>query len=205
MSCLSVSLDEYRKTIEKDGALARRFQPIMVSEPTLEQTITILRGLKPRYSSHHGVEISDSALVAAARFSDRYISDRFLPDKAVDLVDEAASALRLQLESKPDELEALERRLITLQIELESLRNDKDSISAERRQAIEAAIKDAEQQIRDTEQQWKEEKNKMSAVKETRVQLERAKQDYQEAKLKGEWARAAELEYATIPALEVRL
>jgi ATP-dependent Clp protease ATP-binding subunit ClpB len=175
----------------------------VVEEPTVEQTITILRGLKPRYSSHHGVEIADSALVAAARYSDRYITDRFLPDKAIDLIDEAASALRLQLESKPDELEALERRLITLQIELESLRNDKDAISIERRESIQDSIKTTENQAREMEKLWREEKDKMLSVKETRMQLEQAKQDYQDAKLKGEWAKAAELEYATIPMLEV--
>lgn len=158
------TLDEYRKTIEKDAALARRFQPILVQEPTVEQTITILRGLKPRYSSHHGVEISDSALVAAARYSDRYISDRFLPDKAIDLIDEAASSLRLQLESKPDELEALERRLITLQIELESLRNDSDTVSRERKEAIESEIESTKAQAKEMEKVWREERDKIQEV-----------------------------------------
>ena len=133
--------DEYRKTIGKDAALERRFQPVQIDEPTVESTISILRGLKPRYEVHHGVEISDAALVTAAVYSSRYISDRYLPDKAIDLVDEAASALRLAQESKPDELEALDREIMTLQIELESLKNESDIFSVERRNKVEDTLK----------------------------------------------------------------
>lgn len=199
------TLDEYRKTIEKDAALARRFQPIIVQEPTVEQTITILRGLKAKYSSHHGVEIADSALVSAARYSDRYISDRYLPDKAIDLIDEAASSLRLSLESKPDELEALERRLITLQIELESLRNDNDSIAKERKATIDQQIQATQEQAREMEQIWRNERARMQEIKDIRIQLEQAKQRYSEAKLAGKWTEAAELEYAVIPQLEGKI
>lgn len=167
--------------------------------------VTILRGLKPRYSSHHGVEISDSALVAAARYSDRYISDRYLPDKAIDLIDEAASSLRLQLESKPDELEALERRLITLQIELESLRNESDTMARERKETIDQEIKDVRAQADEMEKLWRDEQSKMQEIKNVRLELERAKQSYIEAKLNGNWGLAAELEYATIPSLEAKI
>ncbi len=132
--------DEYRKTIAKDAALERRFQPVQIDEPTVEATISILRGLKGRYEVHHGVEISDAALVTAAVYSARYIADRFLPDKAIDLIDEAASALRLAQESKPDELEALDREIMTLQIELESLKNESDIFSVERRQKVETDL-----------------------------------------------------------------
>lgn len=132
--------DEYRKTIGKDAALERRFQPVSIDEPTVGSTISILRGLKPRYEVHHGVEISDGALVTAAVYGARYVSDRFLPDKAIDLVDEAASALRLAQESKPDELEALDRDIMTLQIELESLKNETDIFSVERRKKVEADL-----------------------------------------------------------------
>lgn len=138
---VTCSADEYRKTIGKDAALERRFQPVQIDEPTVESTISILRGLKPRYEVHHGVEISDAALVTAAVYSSRYISDRYLPDKAIDLVDEAASALRLAQESKPDELEALDREIMTLQIELESLKNESDVFSVERRNKVEDNLK----------------------------------------------------------------
>lgn len=201
----ATTLDEYRRYIEKDAALARRFQPIIVQEPTVEETITILRGLKPRYSSHHGVEVSDAAIVSAARLSDRYISERFLPDKAVDVLDEACAALRLQLESKPDELEALERRAITLQIELESLKSETDTVTKERRNDIEDRLKSTQAEISRLEAIWRDEKAKVQEIRDVRHQIEEAKIAYQDAKLKGDWAKAAELEYATIPALQQRL
>lgn len=151
------------------------------------------------------MEISDSALVSAARYSDRYISDRYLPDKAIDLIDEAASSLRLSLESKPDELEALERRLITLQIELESLRNDNDSIAKERKATIEQQIQSTQDQAKEMEKIWRDERAKMQEIKDVRIQLEQAKQRYSDAKLAGRWSEAAELEYAVIPQLEAKI
>lgn len=156
--CLKVTnicaADEYRKTIGKDAALERRFQPVSIDEPTVESTISILRGIKPRYEVHHGVEISDAALVTAAVYGARYISDRFLPDKAIDLVDEAASALRLAQESKPDELEKLDREIMTLQIELESLKNESDVFSEERRTKVEADLNEKRKQASELTGIW---------------------------------------------------
>lgn len=147
--------DEYRKTISKDAALERRFQPVQIDEPTIESTISILRGLKPRYEVHHGVGISDGALVTAAVYSARYISERFLPDKAIDLVDEAASALRLAQESKPDELEALDREIMTLQIELESLKNESDVFSVERRNSVEDTLQKKRKEAENLSSLWR--------------------------------------------------
>lgn len=148
--------DEYRKTIAKDAALERRFQPVAIEQPSVEATISILRGLKPRYEVHHGVEISDGALVTAAVYSDRYVSDRFLPDKAIDLVDEAASSLRLAQESKPDELERLERQIMTLQIELESLKNETDVFSLERKQSVDKELAEKRKEADRLTSVWQE-------------------------------------------------
>lgn len=156
--CGATTLKEYRNYIEKDAALARRFQPVMVNEPTVEDTISILRGLKERYEVHHGVRITDAALVSAAVYSNRYISDRNLPDKAIDLVDEACSALRLQQESKPDSIQELERQIMTIQIELESLKNEKDRISIDRRDKLEQTLAEKKKEVADLTEIWQKEK-----------------------------------------------
>ena len=156
--CGATTLKEYRNYIEKDAALARRFQPVMVNEPTVEDTISILRGLKERYEVHHGVRITDAALVSAAVYSNRYISDRNLPDKAIDLVDEACSALRLQQESKPDSIQELERQIMTIQIELESLKNEKDRISIDRRDKLEQTLAEKKKEVADLTEVWQKEK-----------------------------------------------
>jgi len=156
--CGATTLKEYRNYIEKDAALARRFQPVMVNEPTVEDTISILRGLKERYEVHHGVRITDAALVSAAVYSNRYISDRNLPDKAIDLVDEACSALRLQQESKPDSIQELERQIMTIQIELESLKNEKDRISIDRRDKLEQTVAEKKKEVADLTEVWQKEK-----------------------------------------------
>ncbi|KAI0716580.1 P-loop containing nucleoside triphosphate hydrolase protein [Earliella scabrosa] len=197
--------DEYRKTIGKDAALERRFQPVQIDEPTVEATISILRGLKPRYEVHHGVGISDSALVTAAVYSSRYISDRFLPDKAIDLVDEAASALRLAQESKPDELEALDREIMTLEIERESLKNETDVFSVERRQKVEATLKDKQEQREQLTQVWQAERARLDKIKDLKERLEDAKRELEIAQRQGQYERASRLRFATIPELEKQL
>ncbi|THH33517.1 hypothetical protein EUX98_g668 [Antrodiella citrinella] len=197
--------DEYRKTIGKDAALERRFQPVTIEEPTVESTISILRGLKSRYEVHHGVEISDSALVTAAVYGARYISDRFLPDKAIDLVDEAASALRLAQESKPDELEALDRDIMTLQIELESLKNETDVFSVERRGAVEDQLKSKRSEAEQLTSIWKAERDRLDHVKDLKQRLEDAKYELEVAQRQGHYDRASQLRYSTIPDLERQL
>ncbi|KAH8102550.1 P-loop containing nucleoside triphosphate hydrolase protein [Cristinia sonorae] len=197
--------DEYRKTIGKDAALERRFQPVTIEEPTVESTISILRGLKPRYEVHHGVEISDSALVTAAVYGARYISDRFLPDKAIDLVDEAASALRLAQESKPDELEALDRDIMTLQIELESLKNETDVFSIERRNNVEQQLQAKRQEAEKLTSIWQAERNRLDHLKDLKQRLEDAKHELEVAQRQGQFERASQLRYATIPELERQL
>ncbi|KAL4241664.1 ATP-dependent Clp protease/Chaperone ClpA/ClpB [Abortiporus biennis] len=197
--------DEYRKTIGKDAALERRFQPVTIDEPTVESTISILRGLKPRYEVHHGVEISDGALVTAAVYSARYISDRFLPDKAIDLVDEAASALRLAQESKPDELQALDRAIMTLEIELESLKNESDVFSVERRRKVEEDLKSKRDEAAQLTSIWQAEREKLQRVKEVKQQLEDAKYELEVAQRQGQYDRASRLRYSTIPELERQL
>ncbi|TDL26495.1 P-loop containing nucleoside triphosphate hydrolase protein [Rickenella mellea] len=197
--------DEYRKTIGKDAALERRFQPVKIDEPTVESTISILRGLKPRYEVHHGVEISDAALVTAAVYGARYISDRYLPDKAIDLVDEAASSLRLAQESKPDELEALDREIMTLQIELESLRNESDVFSQERRKEVEAKLEANRQQGSELEIIWQAERSRIERIKDTKQRLENAKHELDVAQREGQFERASRLRYSTIPELQVLL
>ncbi|KAK7694949.1 hypothetical protein QCA50_002137 [Cerrena zonata] len=197
--------DEYRKTIGKDAALERRFQPVSIEEPTVASTISILRGLKPRYEVHHGVEISDSALVTAAVYGARYISERFLPDKAIDLVDEAASALRLAQESKPDELESLEREIMTLQIEAESLKNESDVFSVERRNKIEQDLKTKREEAEKLTEIWQAERTRIDRIKDVKERLEMAKHELEVALRQGQLERASRLRYATIPDLERQL
>ncbi|KII86098.1 hypothetical protein PLICRDRAFT_165795 [Plicaturopsis crispa FD-325 SS-3] len=197
--------DEYRKTIGKDAALERRFQPVTIDEPSVESTISILRGLKPRYEVHHGVEIADGALVTAALYSARYISDRFLPDKAIDLVDEAASALRLAQESKPDKLQDLERELMTLEIERESLRKETDELSVERRKEVDAAIVRKKEQAAEVTAVWQAERTKLERIKDTKKKLEDAKYALEVAQRQGQYEEASRLRFATIPELESQL
>ncbi|KAF8909848.1 P-loop containing nucleoside triphosphate hydrolase protein [Mucidula mucida] len=197
--------DEYRKTIAKDAALERRFQPVQIDEPTVEATISILRGLKGRYEVHHGVEISDAALVTAAVYSARYIADRFLPDKAIDLVDEAASALRLAQESKPDELEALDREIMTLQIELESLKNESDIFSVERRQKVETDLAAKRDEASRLTAIWQEERTRLDRIKDLKERLEDAKHQLEVAQRQGRFELASRLRFSTIPELERQL
>ncbi|THU87995.1 P-loop containing nucleoside triphosphate hydrolase protein [Dendrothele bispora CBS 962.96] len=197
--------DEYRKTIGKDAALERRFQPVSIDEPTVESTISILRGIKPRYEVHHGVEISDSALVTAAVYSARYISDRYLPDKAIDLVDEAASALRLAQESKPDELEALDREIMTMQIELESLKNESDIFSVERREKVEADLKKKKEEAQAMTEIWQAERQRLDKIKDLKERLEESKHQLEVAQRQGQYELASRLRFATIPELERQL
>ncbi|KAI0760844.1 P-loop containing nucleoside triphosphate hydrolase protein [Irpex lacteus] len=197
--------DEYRKTIGKDAALERRFQPVQIDEPTVESTISILRGLKPRYEVHHGVEISDAALVTAAVYSSRYISDRYLPDKAIDLVDEAASALRLAQESKPDELEALDREIMTLQIELESLKNESDVFSVERRNKVEDNLKAKREEADRLTAIWQAERTRLQQIKDLKERLEEAKYELEVAQRQGQYEKASRLRFSTIPELEKQL
>ncbi|KAF8886289.1 P-loop containing nucleoside triphosphate hydrolase protein [Infundibulicybe gibba] len=197
--------DEYRKTIGKDAALERRFQPVQIEEPTVESTISILRGLKARYEVHHGVEISDGALVTAAVYGARYISDRFLPDKAIDLVDEAASSLRLAQESKPDELEALDREIVTLQIELESLKRESDVFSLERRSKVEEDLKSRKTEAEKLTSLWQAERARLDRVKDVKKRLEEAKHELEVAQRQGQYDVASRLRFATIPELEGQL
>ncbi|KAF9038696.1 P-loop containing nucleoside triphosphate hydrolase protein [Panaeolus papilionaceus] len=197
--------DEYRKNIAKDAALERRFQPVTIDEPTVASTISILRGLKPRYEVHHGVEISDGALVTAAVYSARYISDRFLPDKAIDLVDEAASSLRLAQESKPPELEALDRDIMTLQIELESLKKETDVFSVERRTNVEQELLMKRQEAEKLGDIWQAERARLSKIKDTKKKLEEAKYQLEVAQRQGQYEVASRLRFATIPELENQL
>lgn len=197
--------EEYRKTIGKDAALERRFQPVTIDEPNLEATISILRGLKPRYEVHHGVEISDGALVTSAVYGARYVTDRYLPDKAIDLVDEAASALRLAQESKPDELEALDRQIVTLQIELESLKNETDVFSVERRNKVEAELTQKRGEAEALTGVWKAERARLERIKDIKKRLEEAKYELEVAQRQGNYELASRLRYATLPDLEGQL
>lgn len=203
--CGATTLDEYRKYIEKDAALARRFQPVLVNEPTVENAISILRGLKDRYEVHHGVRITDQALVTAAVYSNRYITDRFLPDKAIDLVDEACSALRLQHESKPDALEAVDHAITTLQIELESLKKEDDPISADRRNAIKEKLKQKQEEASRLNDVWQKEKDRINAAKIAKEELEAAKTELEIARQEADFGRASRLQYSVIPELEAKL
>lgn len=202
--CGATTLNEYRQ-IEKDAALARRFQPILVGEPTVQDTISILRGIKERYEVHHGVRITDPALVAAATYSNRYITDRFLPDKAIDLVDEAASALRLQQESKPDAIQELDRQIMTIQIELESLRKETDITSKERRERLEETLKQKQADVKVLTEKWEKERAELDAIKNAQENLEKAKVELEQARREGNYAKAGQLQYSTIPELEQKL
>ena len=201
----ATTLDEYRKHVEKDAALARRFQPVFVSEPTVEDTISILRGLKEKYELHHGVRITDSAIVAAATLSNRYIADRFLPDKAIDLIDEAASRLRMQVDSKPEELDELDRRIIQLKIEQEALKKETDSASKERLVKLESELADLEERSASLTQRWKAEKDKLGQAQKIKEQLENTRNELAQAQRRGEYQRAGELTYGVIPDLEKKL
>jgi ATP-dependent Clp protease ATP-binding subunit ClpB len=201
----ATTLDEYRKHVEKDAALARRFQPVFVSEPTVEDTISILRGLKEKYELHHGVRITDSAIVAAATLSNRYIADRFLPDKAIDLIDEAASRLRIQVDSKPEELDELDRRIIQLKIEQEALRKETDQASKDRLSRLEAELADLEERSAALTARWRAEKDKLGAANKLKEQLETARNDLVTAQRKGDYAEAGRLAYGVIPDLERKL
>jgi ATP-dependent Clp protease ATP-binding subunit ClpB len=201
----ATTLDEYRKHIEKDAALARRFQPIFVSEPTVEDTISILRGIKEKYELHHGVRITDSALVAAATLSNRYITDRFLPDKAIDLVDEAASRLRMQVDSKPEELDAIDRDLMQLMIEREALKKETDAASKDRLGRIEKEIADLEEKSEALTQRWEAEKQKLGSAQKLKEELDNLRNALEQAQRKGDLARAGELRYGKIPELEKKI
>ena len=202
--CGATTLNEYRQ-IEKDVALARRFQPIQVGEPSVQDTVSILRGIKERYEVHHGVRITDGALVAAATYSNRYITDRYLPDKAIDLVDEAASALRLQQESKPDAIQQLDRQIMTIQIELESLRKETDVTSIERKEKLEQHLKQKQAEAEELTLKWEEERAEIDAIKTTKKNLEKARLELDQAQREGNFAKASELRYAVIPKLEDKL
>jgi ATP-dependent Clp protease ATP-binding subunit ClpB len=201
----ATTLDEYRKHVEKDAALARRFQPVFVAEPTVEDTISILRGLKEKYELHHGVRISDSAIVAAANLSHRYITDRFLPDKAIDLVDEAASRLRMQVDSKPEELDELDRRIIQLKIEREALKKESDSASRDRLEKLQDELAGLEEESAVLTTKWEAEKDKLSGAQKIKEQLEKARLELEQAERSGDLARAGELSYGVIPDLEAKL
>ncbi len=201
----ATTLDEYRKHVEKDAALARRFQPVMVEEPTVEDTISILRGLKEKYEQHHKVRISDSALVAAAALSNRYITDRFLPDKAIDLMDEAASRLRMQVDSKPEELDELDRRVIQLKIEREALKKETDVSSKDRLAKLELDLSSLEEEAAALTARWQAEKQKLGQDADLKKQLDEARNELQIAQRKGEFQRAGELAYGVIPNLEKEL
>ncbi|MAC78045.1 MAG: ATP-dependent chaperone ClpB [Rhodobacteraceae bacterium] len=201
----ATTLDEYRKYVEKDAALARRFQPVMVQEPTVEDTISILRGIKEKYELHHGVRVSDSALVAAATMSHRYITDRFLPDKAIDLVDEAASRLRMEVDSKPEELDALDREILQKQIEAEALRKEDDTASKDRLEVLEKDLAELQEKSDAMTAAWQAGRDKLAGARELKEKLDRARADLEIAKREGNLAKAGELSYGVIPDLEKQL
>ncbi|MFD1880412.1 ATP-dependent chaperone ClpB [Paracoccus pacificus] len=201
----ATTLDEYRKYIEKDAALARRFQPVLVEEPTVEDTISILRGIKEKYELHHGVRISDAALVAAATLSHRYITDRFLPDKAIDLVDEAASRLRMEVDSKPEELDQLDRQILQMQIEAEALKKEDDAASKDRLEKLEKQLSDLQQRSAEMTARWQAERDKLEGTRELKEKLDRARAELDQAKREGNLAKAGELSYGIIPGLEKQL
>ncbi|MGH8399096.1 MAG: AAA family ATPase, partial [Gammaproteobacteria bacterium] len=201
----ATTLDEYRQYIEKDAALERRFQKVLVDEPSVEDTIAILRGLKERYEVHHGVEITDPAIVAAATLSHRYISDRQLPDKAIDLIDEAASRIRMEIDSKPEAMDKLDRKLIQLKIEREALKKEKDEASKKRLSTLEADIKKLEREYSDLDEIWKAEKASVQGAAQIKESLEKARTDLESARRAGDLARMSELQYGRIPELEKKL
>jgi ATP-dependent Clp protease ATP-binding subunit ClpB len=201
----ATTLDEYKKHVEKDAALARRFQPVFVSEPTVEDTVSILRGLKDKYEQHHGVRITDSAIVSAATLSNRYITDRFLPDKAIDLVDEAAARLKMQVDSKPEELDSLDREIVRLKIEQEALKKETDPGSKDRLKRLETELNDLEKKSADLTTRWKSEKDKLSNAQKLKTELDQLRVELANAQRKGEYQRAGELAYGRIPELEKKL
>ena len=201
----ATTLDEYRKHVEKDAALARRFQPVMINEPNVKDTISILRGIKEKYELHHGIRISDSALVSAATLSDRYITDRFLPDKAIDLMDEAASRLRMEVDSKPEELDALDRELLQKQIEIEALKLESDAASAERLALLEKEVAQLNQESATMNARWQAERDKRASAHDVKAKLDQARIDFDVARRDGDLAKMGELQYGIIPALEKTL
>jgi ATP-dependent Clp protease ATP-binding subunit ClpB len=201
----ATTLDEYQKYVEKDPALQRRFQPVFIAEPTVEDTISILRGIKDKYELHHGVRITDAAIVASARLSDRYIQNRFLPDKAIDLMDEAASRIRMEVESKPEEIEALDRRIIQLKIEEQALQKEDDAASKERLAALRGELANLEQQSAELTTRWQNERDKIEAESRIKEELDAARLELEQAQRTGDLARAGELSYGRIPQLEKRL
>ena len=201
----ATTLDEYRKYVEKDAALARRFQPLMVEEPTVEDTVSILRGIKEKYELHHGVRISDAALVAAATLSHRYITDRFLPDKAIDLMDEAASRLRMEVDSKPEELDALDRQILQMQIESLALKKEDDQASKDRLEKILRELSDLQQQSAEMTAKWQAERDKLDRARHLKERLDQARAELDQVKRSGDLARAGELSYGVIPQLEKEL
>jgi ATP-dependent Clp protease ATP-binding subunit ClpB len=201
----ATTLDEYRKHIEKDAALERRFQPVLVGEPSVEETISILRGLKERYEVHHGVRITDAAVIAAATLSDRYISDRFLPDKAIDLIDEAASRLRMEIDSKPVELDEIDRRIMQMEIERQALRKELDPASKERLQRIDQDVSTLKAESEELRKQWEEEKRAISAIRETKGRIEETRRQIEEAERRADLETAARLRYGTLHDLQQKL
>jgi ATP-dependent Clp protease ATP-binding subunit ClpB len=201
----ATTLDEYKKHVEKDAALARRFQPVYVSEPSVEDTISILRGLKDKYEQHHGVRIADSAIVSAATLSHRYITDRFLPDKAIDLIDEAAARLKMQVDSKPEELDSIDREIVRLKIEQEALKKESDPGSKDRLKRLEGELKGLEKRSADLTSRWKSEKEKLSDAQKLKTELDQLRAELANAQRKGEFQRAGELAYGRIPELEKKL
>ena len=201
----ATTLDEYRKHVEKDAALARRFQPVMVQEPTVEDTISILRGIKEKYELHHGVRISDSALVTAATLSHRYVTDRFLPDKAIDLMDEAASRLRMEVDSKPEELDQLDRNILQMQIEQEALKKEDDQASKDRLEKLQKELAELQERASEMTAKWQAERDKLGAARDLKEQLDQARAELDIAKRNGDLAKAGELSYGVIPQLEKQL
>ncbi|HEU4707693.1 MAG TPA: Clp protease N-terminal domain-containing protein, partial [Methylophilaceae bacterium] len=201
----ATTLDEYRKYIEKDAALERRFQKVLVDEPSVESTIAILRGLQERYELHHGVDITDPAIVAAAELSHRYITDRFLPDKAIDLIDEAASRIKMEIDSKPEALDKLDRRLIQLKIEREAVRKEKDEASQKRFALIEEEISRLEKEYADLDEVWKAEKAMVAGSQHIKEEIDQVRVQMEEAKRKGDWQKVSELQYGKLPQLEAQL
>lgn len=201
----ATTLDEYRKYIEKDAALERRFQKVQVDEPTVEDTIAILRGLKERYEVHHGVDISDGAIIAAAKLSHRYITDRQLPDKAIDLIDEAGSRIRMEIDSMPEEMDRLDRRLIQLKMEREALRKEEDEASKKRLEKLEDDIDELEKQYADLEEIWQAEKAALQGAQEYKAELEQARVELEQARRAGDLSRMSELQYGVIPELEKKV
>ncbi len=201
----ATTVDEYRKYIEKDAALERRFQKVLVDEPSVEATIAILRGLQEKYEVHHGVDITDPAIVAAAELSHRYITDRFLPDKAIDLIDEAAARIKMEIDSKPEAMDRLDRRLIQLKIEREAMKKEKDEASQKRLALIETEIKKLEREYADLEEVWKAEKSQVAGSQHVKEELEKLKLEMEAAKRKGDWQKVSELQYGRIPQLEAQL